>query len=79
MAFLLLSLLSLQTKKLKLESRELRMPHPWRCPRSRWMGPWQPGRVLGLVIGNQLAARGLELNVLGVPSNPILPKSVMIL
>ena len=40
----------------------LRIPHPWRCSRPGWMGPWAAWS--GIVYGSW------NLVILGAPSNP---------
>jgi len=35
------------------------MPHPWRCSRPGWIGPWQPGLVLNGEIDGPACGRGI--------------------
>jgi len=50
-----------------------RAQHPWKCSRSGWMGPGQPGPVPDLEVGEALPVAGdWNLKILGNPSNPIL-------
>jgi len=44
-----------------LLTRELWMPHPWRCSRP-WMGPGQPELMPDVVVGNPAHGRGLGLD-----------------
>jgi len=38
------------------------MPHPWRCSRPGWMGPGQPGLVLGIEVGGPACSGGVGGN-----------------